>query len=226
MKTATKVIRVILVLFSVASLVLFFFPFANLSDINVSITGAQMSFHGTVNGSKLAVSADIWFCFILTAFTVLFNALTFKFKGTRWPGIITSLAASIYMLVITLNPARNFVDIRPLSNSWNSVSYTPFVLVTTIVLFATFLCSLVYLYCSDQVEVMESKGAKLPVLKRIANFFKDYKGEVKKIVWPGFKEVIKNTLIVLLMCLLIGLFVWLVDYGLGQLLNLIWGAKS
>ncbi len=227
MKTAKNILRIILVLFSVASLALFFFPFATVNCENgvQALTGAQMCFHGTIGESKLAVSADVWFCFFLTAFTVVFSALTFKFKGTRWPSIATSLGAAIYMLVILLSAPYLFVDIRPVSDDWGSIAYTGFATAIVIALFATFAVALAYLYVSDKVEVLESNGNKLPIFKRIANFFKDYKGEIKKIVWPGPKDVVKNTLIVLAMCVVVGVFVWLVDYGLGQLLNLIWGAN-
>ena len=59
--------------------------------------------------------------------------------------------------------------------------------------------------------------------QKIAKFFRDYKSEVKKIVWPGPRDVVKNTVIVLIMCAVVGAFIWLVDYGLGQLLKLILG---
>ena len=227
MKLVKKVLRIFLILGSVGSLVLFFLPFASVTTNGsvVTLTGAQMSFHGTVNDLRMAISADIWFCFFLTAFTILFSALTFKFKGTRWPAIVTSLAASIYMLVIVLSKPVNFVDIRPLPGVTN-IEYTPFIVATVIVLFVTFILAVAYLLVSDKVEVMESNGQKLPVLRRILNFFKDYKGEIKKIVWPGPRDVVKNTLIVLAVCLVIGIFIWVVDFGLGQLLNLIWGANS
>ncbi len=224
MKLTKNILRIVFVVFSVASLVLFFTNFAEVvtNGTKELLTGAEMSFHGTTaNGAKLAISADVWFCFILTAFTVLFSALTFKFKGTRWPSIVTSLAASIYMLVITLSAPNKFVDVRPLPNV-TAINYTPFVLITTIVLFVTFALAVAYLFVSDYVEVLESNGSKLPVGRRIINFFKDYKGEIKKVVWPGPRDVVKNTLIVFAVCLIIGGFVWLVDFGLSQLLELIW----
>ena len=49
------------------------------------------------------------------------------------------------------------------------------------------------------------------------------RSEVYPGVWPGIKDVLKNTLIVLVMCLLVGALIWLVDFGLGQLLGLILG---
>ena len=78
-----------------------------------------------------------------------------------------------------------------------------------------------YLLIDDYIEVTQSKGAKRTILKRIIGFFKDYKSEIKKIVWPGFKDVAKNTGIVLAMCLIVGAFIWLLDLGLGKLIELI-----
>lgn len=225
MKLTKDILRIALVVFSVASIVLFFLPFATVTtgSETYNLTGAMMSFHGTVGEAKLAISADIWFCFILAALTVVFSALTFKFKGTRWPSIVTSLASAIYMLVITLSKPVNFVDYRPLQGV-TAVEYTSFIVIATIALFATFLLAVAYLFVSDYVEVQESNGSKLLVGRRIINFFKDYKGEVKKVVWPGPRDVVKNTLIVFAVCLIVGGFVWLVDFGLSQLLHLIWGA--
>ena len=40
-----------------------------------------------------------------------------------------------------------------------------------------------------------------------------------KIVWPGPRSVVKNTLIVLAVCLLVGAFIWLLDWGLGSLVK-------
>lgn len=227
MKNAKSILRIVLVVLSVASIIFFFLPFATVTTAGetVTLTGAQMSFKGTVNGLKMAVSADVWFCFILTALTVLFSALTFKFKGVRWAALVTSLASAIYMLVITLSKPAKFVDIRPLVNV-TAINYTSLIAITTALLFATFALALAYLLVSDKLEVIESNGSKLPVVKRIINFFKDYKGEIKKIVWPGPRDVVKNTLIVFIICAIIGAFVWLVDLGLGQLLNLIWEANK
>ncbi|MBR5473663.1 MAG: preprotein translocase subunit SecE [Clostridia bacterium] len=68
---------------------------------------------------------------------------------------------------------------------------------------------------------MQSKGAKRTIMQRVIGFIKDYKSEVKKIVWPGIKDVAKNTAIVLVMCLIVGAFIWLLDLGLGKLIELI-----
>lgn len=61
--------------------------------------------------------------------------------------------------------------------------------------------------------------------KAIAKFFKDLKGETKKIVWPNAKTVLKNTGIVLAVVLIIGAGIWLVDWGLSEGINAILGIE-
>ncbi len=51
--------------------------------------------------------------------------------------------------------------------------------------------------------------------KAIAKFFKDLKGENKKIVWPNAKTVLKNSGIVLAVVFIVGLGIWLIDWGLS-----------
>ena len=50
--------------------------------------------------------------------------------------------------------------------------------------------------------------------KKVSRFLKDFRGEIKKIVWPDFKTVMKNTGIVLVTVLIIGILVWVLDFGL------------
>lgn len=54
-------------------------------------------------------------------------------------------------------------------------------------------------------------------------FFRDLKGEFKKIVWPSKKQIINNTLVVIAAILVVGVFIWLVDLGLGALVKLFLG---
>ena len=51
--------------------------------------------------------------------------------------------------------------------------------------------------------------------KAIKGFIKDFRGETKKIVWPGAKEVIKSTGVVLVAVLVIGAGIWLADWLLS-----------
>lgn len=54
-------------------------------------------------------------------------------------------------------------------------------------------------------------------------FFRDLKGEFKKIVWPSKKQIINNTFIVIVAILVVGVFIWLVDLGLAELVKLFLG---
>lgn len=57
--------------------------------------------------------------------------------------------------------------------------------------------------------------------KRIAKFFRDCKGELKKIVWPTPQSVTKSTGVVLVTIIVLGLFVFALDSGFMRLLGLV-----
>lgn len=58
---------------------------------------------------------------------------------------------------------------------------------------------------------------------RITGFFKEVKSELKKVVWPGKNQVVKNTLVVIAVVILVGIVIWLLDavfsFGLGQFIK-------
>lgn len=51
----------------------------------------------------------------------------------------------------------------------------------------------------------------------IGKFFREYRSELKKISWPTFAEVVKNTVITLVMVLILGILIWFVDWGISAL---------
>ena len=55
---------------------------------------------------------------------------------------------------------------------------------------------------------------------RMAKYFRDTKGEFKKIVWPTFPTVLRNTGVVLALCVVLGVIICLVEFGLGALVDL------
>ena len=69
----------------------------------------------------------------------------------------------------------------------------------------------------------KAKDKKPKKTNGFVKFFRDLKGEFKKIVWPSKKQIINNTLVVLAAIIVIGLFIWLVDFGLGALVKLFLG---
>ena len=58
---------------------------------------------------------------------------------------------------------------------------------------------------------------------RICKYFRELRSELKKVVWSTPKQVLKNTLIVLVCVLVVGVFIWLFDfvarYGIDALIN-------
>lgn len=224
MKTTNLVLRILTLVLSIGALALFFFNFANIvSDgVNVVASGATLGFGSNVKFGdttvNLAKSSDILFCMLLTLLGALCSGLSFKFKKSRLFQVGFTLAAGIYMLVIALSNPYAFVDKRPLENV-TAITYSPFVLATAILLLVAAACGVAYTLVADYIE---TKG-QLTLPKRILRFFREYKSEIKKIVWPGPRSVVKNTLVVLIICLIVGAFIWLLDFGLGSLLDLILG---
>lgn len=77
-------------------------------------------------------------------------------------------------------------------------------------------------------DTKDDKGGKKPAdpqkKHKVKKFLKDLKAELKKVVWPSRKQVFKNTGIVLVFMAVAAVFVWGLDTGFSQLLNLFLGA--
>ena len=76
---------------------------------------------------------------------------------------------------------------------------------------------------NPETKKVKKKSDKPSLWSRIKSWMRSIKSEVKKIVWPSLKDVVKNTLIVIVMCLLVGVLIWAVDFGLGKLLDVVLG---
>lgn len=66
-----------------------------------------------------------------------------------------------------------------------------------------------------------TKNKKDSFGKRFTQFFKDLRSEVKKVVWPSKKQVRNNTVVVLTFMAIAAAFVWIIDFILTLLVNLI-----
>ncbi|MBR5991268.1 MAG: preprotein translocase subunit SecE [Clostridia bacterium] len=60
------------------------------------------------------------------------------------------------------------------------------------------------------------------VFSKIKQFFKDVKGESKKIAWQSWSDTVKNTGVVLMVTVVIGAGVWISDLLFRQLIDLIY----
>ena len=73
-------------------------------------------------------------------------------------------------------------------------------------------------------EKSASQEKKPGIFSRTAKFFRDQKGETKKIVWPSKKQVINNTGIVIVAVAMFSVVVGAFDWVFGQLIKLLLGA--
>lgn len=64
---------------------------------------------------------------------------------------------------------------------------------------------------------------KMNFFQKIAKYFRECVGELKKITWPTLSQTTKNFLIVLVVVLVMGILIYGLDQGLYLVLNKIMG---
>ena len=78
---------------------------------------------------------------------------------------------------------------------------------------------------AEKVKAKKPKSDKpnifVRVWKAIVRFFKDLRGETKKIVWPDGKTVLKSTGVVLAVVVVFTVVIWLIDLGLSKSIDLV-----
>jgi preprotein translocase subunit SecE len=72
---------------------------------------------------------------------------------------------------------------------------------------------------------MAEAKEKLGFFARAGKYFRDFKGEMKKISWPTRQQVVHNTLIVIAAIVLCGIVIWGLDWVFGQLIQLVLNLK-
>lgn len=60
-------------------------------------------------------------------------------------------------------------------------------------------------------------------MKRFQNYIREVIAELKKVTWPTREELKGSTITVILFSIMSTIFVFLVDLGLGELVNLLLG---
>ncbi len=55
----------------------------------------------------------------------------------------------------------------------------------------------------------------------IVKYFKGVKSECKQVTWPSFKQILNNTGTVIASVIVIGLFIFVLDYAFSNILKLI-----
>jgi preprotein translocase subunit SecE len=57
------------------------------------------------------------------------------------------------------------------------------------------------------------------VWTKIKTFFVEVNAEIRKVTWPTMKEVRDTTIVVIIAVFIFGIFLYLVDLGLGELIK-------
>lgn len=213
--------RVLAVLATVGTVVLMFFGLATVTsgDQSYTLSAFQLSFGTTVDSVDFWKSSYFLFAVITAVIAVICSVASLKKKRAAIGSLVFSaLTMVLYIMFAIQTPASN-VDIRPLTSG--TVAYTGMFWAVFALSIAAVVLTVVSIFVVDAVEVKESNGARKTLLKRFGAWLKEYKSEIKKITWPTFKTVVRNSVLVLLCCLLIGIVIWVVDFGLSQLIQLI-----
>ncbi len=73
------------------------------------------------------------------------------------------------------------------------------------------------LYFIGRAKNKDEKNPLIPA--KVTKFFRDVRGEFKKVVWPTFPSVVRNTVVVLVMCAVTGVVIVVADLGFSALVN-------
>ena len=239
MKALSNICKVLTAASAAATALFFFFDFFVIKGF-YSLTGINMIVNSTktveTTNQVVTTYKSSWYivALILALVTAAFAVMSIiktkqgglKFKGMKYATAGAGTLLAINMLVIFCSSYTSYLDVRtsPETNiTLSMVTRQPAAVLAFVVAMVAFVLSVVTMFVADYAEVLDSHGAKLPIPARVKNFFKDYKSEIKKIVWPSRNNVIKNVIIVLIMCVVIGAFIWILDFGLAKLLSLILG---
>lgn len=65
-----------------------------------------------------------------------------------------------------------------------------------------------------------TRTSKLAAMrKNFVKFLRDVRTELKKVIWPTREQLTNNTVTVLLMCLIVGIVIWVADWGLTEIMK-------
>ena len=62
-----------------------------------------------------------------------------------------------------------------------------------------------------EAKKQEKEGFFRRTANRFSKRFREMRAELKKVVWPTKKQVLQNTVVVLIAVLVVGAFIWIFD---------------
>lgn len=76
---------------------------------------------------------------------------------------------------------------------------------------------------NDAAKAVKPKKEKVKFSDRVKKFWRDYKSELKKIVWCPWKQVKNNTFVVVVLVLITGAAIGLLDFGFSKAITALGG---
>ncbi len=225
MKFVSNFLRVLAVVLAVATLAAFFFPFVEVvvGDKTATINGLQCAFGADLTkalGENMTTYKGGYYVgsLILTVLTAaaMVAGLFSKKKGWDGTAIITGIINCIMLISFIAKQPSAYVDMGHVMGA--TLAYTTVFTLAVAGGIASVVMCIVGVLAKDAVECKETGNLTIP--KRVLKFLREYKSELKKVVWPGPRGVVKNTVVVLGFCGIALLLIWLVDMGLGKLFEL------
>lgn len=70
-------------------------------------------------------------------------------------------------------------------------------------------------------KAANEKQGKPGLFARIGRYFRDMKGEVKKVVWPAKKQIVNNTAVVIVTVIIAAIVIGGFDFVVSALVNLL-----
>ena len=70
-----------------------------------------------------------------------------------------------------------------------------------------------------KAEKKPAKDKKPSIFSRIAKFFREYKAELKKVTWASRQDTFRNTVVVGVTVIVVGVVVYLLDLGFSEGIN-------
>ena len=139
-------------------------------------------------------------------------------------GLILTVGGFLTVLATFLESTNIFADMRALGfGAWVARFFDPATLTGKKIAFYIGVVVLligVILAIIGMIKAKKTGEQDAPTQKG-AKFFRDLKGEFKKITWPAMPNVIRNTGVTLALCAIMGIIICVIDLVLGELIKLL-----
>ncbi len=230
MKALGTCLRIFAALLAVVTLAAFVVPLVQVTvgGATATLNGLQITFGHDLSeelgqSNMLVFKGGYYFgalvMSLVTAVTLVWGLFSKK-NGLYWTALVTGLLNAIFYLVFLTHRPHSYVDFGRIVNP--EAHYTAFFVAAAICSFVLVVAAVAALLCKDAAEAKAAGRPTIPA--KIVKFLREYKSELKKVVWPNGRSVLRNTLVVLCVCAFALALIALVDLGLSELFKLCFGA--